>query len=118
MTEGNTADALYEKLSPEVRALMEELRGAVREVIPGATEQVHLGYGNILYLAGGNMTTMILALDPSPAYVRDGVDLPDPGHKLEGSGKTLRHVKIRTVEDAHTPELRALMREQATIRGM
>jgi hypothetical protein len=39
-----------------------------------------------------------------------GSTLPDPDHLLEGTGKNLRHVKLRTLEDASSPELRRLIR--------
>ncbi|EQD59689.1 protein containing DUF1801, partial [mine drainage metagenome] len=40
-----------------------------------------------------------------------GTSLRDPSHLLEGTGKNLRHVKLRTVADATNPEMRALVRE-------
>ncbi len=38
-----------------------------------------------------------------------GADLADPQGLLEGSGKQLRHVKIRTREDVRHPALAALL---------
>jgi hypothetical protein len=39
-----------------------------------------------------------------------GTTLPDPSGLLEGTGKTLRHVKVLTPADAQAPALRALLR--------
>jgi hypothetical protein len=39
-----------------------------------------------------------------------GTSLPDPHHKLEGTGKNLRHAKVRSVAEDSAPELRALVR--------
>jgi hypothetical protein len=40
-----------------------------------------------------------------------GTSLHDPSHLLEGTGKNLRHVKLRTVADATSPPMVALLRE-------
>lgn len=42
-----------------------------------------------------------------------GAFLADPRGLLEGSGKGLRHVKVRTVEQARSPDLAALIRRAA-----
>jgi hypothetical protein len=39
-----------------------------------------------------------------------GSTIPDPDHLLEGTGKNLRHVKLRTLEEASSPQLAALLR--------
>jgi hypothetical protein len=122
MTEADDLQALLDKCSPEVQPLMQELRRVVMTALPSAIEHVHLGYGNIHYQTGQSMRTMLVALDPQRSYVnvefRHGVDLPDPARKLEGTGKTLRHVKVRTIADAHTSELTALIAEEAKIAGV
>jgi hypothetical protein len=40
-----------------------------------------------------------------------GTSVKDPRHLLEGTGKNLRHVKLRTSAEATTPALVALLRE-------
>jgi hypothetical protein len=40
-----------------------------------------------------------------------GTTVRDPGHLLEGTGKNLRHVKLRSTQDATTPRFVALLRE-------
>jgi len=39
-----------------------------------------------------------------------GAALPDPAGLLEGTGKSLRHVKVRDAAVAHRPAVRALLR--------
>jgi len=39
-----------------------------------------------------------------------GIDLPDPSGLLEGTGKNLRHVKLRAVADATSGPFRRLLR--------
>ena len=43
---------------------------------------------------------------------RDGADLPNADGRIEGTGKRIRHVKVRSVEDAGTPWLRAAIEAQ------
>jgi hypothetical protein len=38
-----------------------------------------------------------------------GSTVPDPDHLLEGTGKNLRHVKLRTLEEASSPKLARLI---------
>jgi hypothetical protein len=39
-----------------------------------------------------------------------GSTIPDPDHLLEGTGKNLRHVKLRTMADATSPKFARLLR--------
>jgi len=45
-----------------------------------------------------------------------GAELPDPAHLLEGTGKLLRHVKIRKVEDLDNPALHEMLKFSTTYR--
>jgi hypothetical protein len=122
VAQSDSVEALYAKLTPEVRPLMEELRALIAEVMPNATEGVHLGWTVIHYRHGGSMRDMIVALSPQRAYVNlefaDGAELPDPAHRLEGTGKRMRHVKIHSSEDARNPAVRVLLGEAARRRGL
>ena len=121
MTESDPAEPLLEKVNPEVRPLVQELRALVKEAILQVSERVHLGWSAIHYgVGGGSMRDVIVALSPQRSYVNlelvDGIDLPDPAHRLEGTGKRVRHVKIRSSEDARHPDVRALLEVAARLR--
>jgi hypothetical protein len=122
MTETDPAAELLEKATPEARPLIEQTRAVITTVMPQATEQVHMGWGVINYLAGSKVSDMVVAIAPHWTYINiqfaDGVDLPDPAHKLEGTGKRMRHVKIRDTEDLADPDVRHLLQEAARFRGM
>jgi hypothetical protein len=81
-----------------------------------------MGWGVINYLAGSKMSDMVVAIVPHWTYINiqfaDGVDLPDPSHKLEGTGKRMRHVKIRDNDDLQNSDVRALLMEAARKRGL
>jgi hypothetical protein len=122
MTETDQIQELLDKATPEARPLIEQTREVIKTVMPRATERVHMGWGVIHYLGGDKMRDMVVAIAPHWTYINiqfgDGVDLPDPGHKLEGTGKRMRHVKIRDSEDLADPAVRNLLREAARLRGI
>ncbi|MGA7923175.1 MAG: DUF1801 domain-containing protein [Thermoplasmata archaeon] len=47
-----------------------------------------------------------------------GGSLGDPAHLLEGTGKNLRHVKVRTEKEAKSRAFAALVREAARVDGV
>jgi hypothetical protein len=116
-------DLLHDRSEP-VRAVFMALRDLVRELMPGANEQVDLpdrvlafGWGP----AGGvRMRDLVIALIPHTAHVNvqlaDGAELPDPAGIVEGTGKRIRHVKCRSPQDVARPALRAVIAEQVERR--
>jgi hypothetical protein len=116
------SDTILEKLNPEVRVLVQELRALIKEVMPRSTEKAHLGWNAWHYRAGATVKDIVVAISPQRAYAKlefgDGVDLPDPQHRLEGTGKRLRHVKIRRAEDVADPDVRNLLETAGRRRGV
>jgi hypothetical protein len=122
MSESDPAAPILDLATPEVRGLMQQLRPLIREVMPQATEGVHVGWKAIYYNDTPSVMNMIVAMSPAQAHVTlsfsDGVDLPDPAKRLEGTGKRGRHVKVRSLEDVRSPEVRALLAAAAHKRGL
>ncbi len=88
----------------------------LRELLPDAQEKVYpTGWKTIVYSFSGGMKDAMCAVNPQKKYVNlnfgRGVDLKDPKELLEGTGKSIRHVKIRKPEDVQSPELEKLIRE-------
>jgi hypothetical protein len=115
---------LLEPHTQVVRDVFGALRALTREVIPDAGEQVDLpdrllafGFGPP---GGIRMRGLLIALIPHTAHVNvqlaDGAQLPDPTGIVEGTGKRIRHVKCRSLDDVARPALRALLEEQARRR--
>ena len=122
MADSDPAAAIFDMATPEMREVMQQLRPLIREVMPQATEGVHAGWKAIYYNDTPSVMNMIVAMSPAQAHVTlsfsDGIDLPDPAKRLEGTGKRGRHVKIRSVEDVRSPEVRALLEAAAHKRGL
>ena len=118
-------DALLEQHGHEVRAIFNELVRVCRDAMPGATEQLDLpdhllAFGFGPPGGGVRMRGLAVALIPHAAHVNvqlaDGAMLDDPTGIVEGTGKRIRHVKCRSLDDVARPGLRALLVEQAARR--
>lgn len=110
-------DALLAEFSPGVGAVTRRLRAVVRAVLPGLHEKVYPGHRILAYGHTPKYRDVFLALRPHTRHVNvqlaRAVELADPGGLLEGTGKRIRHVKVRAVEEADNPALHALMRAAA-----
>jgi hypothetical protein len=115
---------LLEPHTPTIRDEFVALRALVREVMPDAQEQLDLpdrvlafGFGPP---GGVRMRGLAVGLIPHTAHVNvqlaDGALLDDPSGIVEGTGKRIRHVKCRSLDDAARPALRALLEQQAALR--
>ena len=115
---------LLEPHSATVRHVFGALRTLVGDVMPDAQEQVDLpdrllafGFGPP---GGVRMPGLAVALIPHTAHVNvqlaDRAELTDPAGIVEGTGKRIRHVKCRSLEDVGRPALRVLLQEQADRR--
>lgn len=112
-------DELLSGSSPEMAAVARELRAVVAEALPDGTEQVD--FGNRLLAIGRSMKMrdLLFAIIPHSAHVNlqlaDGVDLPNPGGLIEGTGKRIRHIKVRSVEAARSAPVRAAIDAQIAV---
>jgi hypothetical protein len=117
-------DALLERHTPAVREVFIGLRALVREVAPDAVEQLDLPDRVLAFGVGPpggvRLSGFAIGLIPHTAHVNvqlaDGALLADPDGIVEGTGKRIRHVKCRSLDDVARPALRALLEDQASRR--
>ncbi len=100
------------KFPPEIRSIISALRTVARKNMPGAKEIIY--HDALGYSTSGSPYDRICYIAPqSKGYVNFGFffagGLPDPRKLLIGEGKRLRHVKIRSVEEAKNPALGKLI---------
>jgi hypothetical protein len=110
----STFEELLAGVPPDLVALARRLRAVILEVDPDAVETVRLGDNAATYGVGPRkMTDGYAYIMPLRGYVNlgfyQGAALPDPAQLLEGTGKSLRHVKIRSLTDADRPEVKSLV---------
>jgi len=105
-------DELVAKAGPRESALAQKLRRLIREALPGAEEVVK--WGNPTYLVDGKPVAWLLLYgDHINLGFFQGSKLKS--RRLEGTGKRLRHVKVRASADVDEVEFSRLLREAAMI---
>lgn len=99
------------RFPPDVQRLLRAARRMVKEIAPESEERACRGWPMTLRTGRG-----LVALAGYPGYVNlslgKGVSLRDPEWLLKGTGKSMRHVKVRRVEDARSRALQDLVRQE------
>jgi len=113
-----TVEELLQGRPPLVREYVDALRKIVRSAAPQAKEVAYRGWRVVAYV--GDSTFCYIAPLPKGANLgfHQGVRLSDPQNLLEGTGKNLRHVKIRSVKDLRAGALKALVRQAHRVQSL
>jgi hypothetical protein len=91
-----------------MKAVADRAKELVRREAPTLKIERHWGYP---WFVGTDMVCLVGYFSHHAAIqFWRGSTIPDPDHLLEGTGKNLRHVKIRSLEEAFSPQLAALVR--------
>ena len=115
-----TIDEWLANSPPEIREIALRARAVIFEELPDAKELVDLGDGLLAFGPsnegqGIRMRDFAIGLIPHSRWVNaqfaNAVDLPDPASLLEGTGKRIRHVKLRGPADAERAAFRQLLRD-------
>jgi len=111
-----TFEELLQLSEETMRPIVTALRGTVFQVDRNACEVVRLGDRAATYGVGPRkMLDGYAYILPHKNWVNlgfyQGADLADPAGLLEGTGARMRHVKIRSVDDANQPAVQALIRQ-------
>src|SRR3954464_8251257 len=107
-----TAEEFFSKYTPEIQSIAMQARELIFSMMPDAIEQVNIGNQNTTYGTGLKMADQVFYISAHKAHVNIGLfgaELPDPAGLMEGTGKRLRHVKMRKLEDVNQPALRELL---------
>jgi hypothetical protein len=113
-------DRLLADHTPGIQAIERALRAMIRAAFPDAIEQVDfpdrlIAFGRTMKIRG-----LLFAIIAHQGHVNlqlaDGATLPDPTGLIEGTGKRIRHVKIRSVEAASSPAVVAIVLAQLAAR--
>ena len=95
-----TPEDILAPLPHEVRALAQQLRGLMRELVPDATERASRGWNSISYHDA--QSGYFCGIFPRPPAVRllfeHGAALPDPDHLLTGDTRQVRWIDLRPGE--------------------
>ena len=122
--ESGSIDAQFATLlassSADVAATAHALRATVSAAFPDAIQQVDMPDRLLSFGQSAAMRDLLFAIIPHKAHVNlqlaDGADLANPDGLIEGTGKRIRHVKVRSVEAATSPAVRAVVDAQLAHR--
>jgi hypothetical protein len=114
-----TVEDYLSEFDPKMRDLALKVRQLVLTTLPDEVKELaHAGYKMIMYGLGDAMKNQFAYIAVFRAHVNlgfiYGTSLPDPKKLLEGTGKTLRHVKIKS-EKMDTEGLQDLLRAALNI---
>lgn len=105
-------DEIFARLPPELAPIARQLRRVVRSVAPNLEECVKWNIPN--WRGHG----LVLCLMIYPRHLNlglwRGAELAGSFPIVEGTGKSLRHVKVKSVAGARSPEIRKLI--EAAVR--
>lgn len=113
-TQFGTFEDLVEITAESQKPTLARLRELILSIHPQACEVVRLGDRAATYgLGPKKMSEGYVYILPHAGWVNlgfyKGADLPDPDGLLEGTGKKLRHIKIRAVAEADNPTIQMLI---------
>lgn len=108
-----TVEELFALYNPKVRPIAEKARALVLDVFPDALEQVDGPDKMLHYGLGTKMAQQVFYIAGFTSHANLGFwfgsNTHDPHNLLEGTGKRLRHVKLRALQDVDQPALRELL---------
>jgi hypothetical protein len=113
-------DELLGRHTAEVQAATRALEALIREELPSGV--VQFDPGNALLAVGRSMRMrdLLFALIPHAGWVNlqlaDGALLPNADGRIEGTGKRIRHIKVRTADAARSDRVRSAVRDQLGAR--
>ena len=102
-------DREVQRLALDLRSLVLEELAPCHENIYDAYSAVAIGYGPMDRLSDGVFHIAVYSKSVNLGF-NHGARLADPVGILEGTGKHIRHIKIRSQSDLTRPELRSYVR--------
>jgi hypothetical protein len=115
-----TWDEVLATHTPEVQAAARALEDVIREELPDVVVQFDPGNGLLAFGRSMRMRDLLFALIPHAGWVNlqlaDGALLPNPDGLIEGTGKRIRHIKVREADFARSDPLRAAVHDELNAR--
>jgi hypothetical protein len=105
---GEWIDGYLEKKDPELRKVAAALRALLKKTVRGCSESVN-PWKIPTFESNGPMCMLMVGKKHVTFEFLRGTSLPDPEKLLKGTGKNLRHVKLRSLEDLQNPALTKLL---------
>ncbi len=101
-------DAYVEEKNPKLKPVMDAVRALVRKAVPKSREAIN-PWGLPIFEWNGTLCYLMAGKNHVTFGFPRGTSLRDPTKLLKGTGKSLRHVKLREVSDVHDANLKQLI---------
>ena len=102
--------------TPDVQAAARAIESIIREELPDIVVQYDQGNGLLAFGRSMAMRDLLFAVIPHAGWVNlqlaTGALLPNPDGRIEGTGKKIRHIKVRSAAAAADPRVRQAIRDQ------
>ena len=112
-----TIEEFLKSYTSKVQEVSLELRKIAMELLPETEEILYEGWKNFTYGTGKSRTDKDLIIYIAPfkdsvnlGFYR-GTNLPDKKKLLKGTGKLLRHIKLKTMADYEIEDIKQLITE-------
>lgn len=113
MQSEKTIESFLTQYSDDVYSKAVQLRAVILSILPDVIEQLDIPAKMIAYCYGQKYAEMICTIIPSKKGIKlgfyKGVELPDPNHLLEGTGKISRYIVIKSKEQITSPAIKQLL---------
>src|SRR6266403_2035628 len=104
----------YVEKAGKQKGVVKGLRALVKKTLGGSQEYVN-PWKIPSFDSDGTVCGFMTGKEHVTFIFLRGAALPDPEGLLEGTGKSVRHVKVRTVKDLKRPALKKLIVEAANL---
>ena len=110
---GAPVDGFFAKQPAQLRAILDELRALIEDAAPDATAA--LKWGMPFYTRGDEMMCALASFKSHVNLILPGPPgtYADPDGRLEGDGKTGKHLKLRAVDELPRATVRDWLRAAA-----
>ena len=111
---GHETDAWFTELPEDQKPVLAKLRKLILAAGPGVVEE--LKWGRPCYsTAKGLFCYLHSTKNYATLGFHKGTALKDPKKLLEGTGKDMRHIKIKTAKDLDEPAVKALLKQAVAL---
>ena len=107
---GARIDAYVAKKNPKLKPVMDAARALVRKAAPKSREAIN-PWGIPVFEWNGALCYLMVGKKHLTFGFPRGASMVDSAKLLQGTGKNLRHVKLREVADVHDANLKQLILE-------
>ncbi len=102
-------DKYLSPFTDDISILARDLRNKILKLEPDLDEVIK--WNNLIYEKNGLVCAIVVHKDHVNLEFAHGIELLDPDGMLEGTGKKMRHVKIRNSEEIESEKLTNLISE-------